>query len=447
MGKRVSPESLGEEPVGKLLWRLSVPAAIGMLTMTVYQLVDTIFIGRWVGPLGIAGIAVVLPINMLISSIGMALGVGGASVVSRALGALDLKKANKTVGNLVSLNLGLSAIMLVAGYTFSSQFLILFGAKGNIFSYADEYFYWLLPGMPFLSWAMMSNNLIRSEGNARRAMMVMVIPAILNILLDPILIYWLDMGMKGAALATTISYIISAIYATQYFYSGHSRVKIILKYFVLKAALVKEVVSIGITSLARQGSISLLAIVINHSLFSYGGEIAVAIYGIVSRLTVFLLFPLIGLVQGFLPVTGFNYGAENYHRVKEAIQTSIIAGTVISLVVFLITTFYPEWLVYLFTSDQQLIEESSRAIRYVFLATPFIASQMVGAAYFQAIGKAGPALVLTLLRQGILLLPFILIFPMFLNIDGVWIAFPVADFLAAIITLFYCIPRWKKLLY
>jgi putative MATE family efflux protein len=270
MSKSQSKE-LGTGKISSLLLKQAIPAAVGMLIMSIYGIVDTIFVGKYVGVLAIAAITVVMPISFLISSIGMAIGIGGASIISRSLGAEDEPKALLTFGNMVSLTFLLGFFIVGAGFLFQEEILLLFGANGDILEPAKVYFKIILIGVPALAWAMMTNNAIRAEGEPNIAMMTMLIPAVLNIILDPILIIYYDMGLAGAAWATTISYFTSAAFTTWfYFFSGRSELKILWKNLKLKLDIIKEIFSIGIVTIARQGTISLLMIILNQSLFTYG---------------------------------------------------------------------------------------------------------------------------------------------------------------------------------
>jgi len=352
---------LGTKSIGNLLIKLSIPSSIGFLVMSIYQIVDTIFVGQWVGTIAIAAITVVIPNTFLISSIGMSIGVGGASIISRALGAKDKQKALFTFGNQISLTVGLSIIMVILGFIFTDKILILFGGKGEILPQARIYFKIVLIGVPFLAWAMMTNSVLRAEGKATTSMIVMLIPALLNIILDPIFIYFLDMGLAGAAWATTISYIVCALFTSYIFLSGRSELKIKPIFFRLKKLIVKEIFSLGIITLARQGSISLLALVLNNSLFAFGGEISVAIYGIISRVLMFAGFPVIGIAQGFLPIAGYNYGAKNYPRTREVIKKAMYYGTVAATIMFLIIIIFSGSMVKIFSDDSTLIEQTPGA--------------------------------------------------------------------------------------
>lgn len=437
---------LGSEEIQPLLVKMAVPASIGILVMSIYMIVDTIFVGNWVGSLGIAAITVVMPIVFLISSIGMSIGIGGASIISRALGSDDKSKALRAFGNQVTMTLILATIVVAAGSFFQEEILVLFGGKGNILAPAKEYFQILLLGIPFLAWAMMSNNVIRGEGKPKIAMTIMLVPAILNIILDPILIIYFEMGIAGAAWATTISYLGSASYAAWFFFFSDSELKIGWSDLGLDFAIVKEIFAIGGVTFARQGTISILAIVLNNSLFSYGGEMAVSVYGIINRMMMFAIFPILGITQGFLPIAGFNYGAKKWQRVREVIRVGLRYGSFLAFLVFLILIIFTESIAAIFTNDPTLIEQSVPAMRLAFLATPLITFQLIGSAYFQAIGKAIPALLLTLTKQGFFLIPLILLLPPFLGLTGIWCAFPIADVLSAAVTYGYLRKELKATL-
>lgn len=437
--------ALGTEPIKKILINQSVPAGIGFLVMSINSIIDTIFVGHFVGSIGIAAIAVVMPISFFISSIGLAIGVGGASIISRALGSNDTVKAGKTFGTQVVLTLGMSAILLTLGYSYSEGVLDLFGGKGDILEPSKVYFDVVLFGTPFLAWAMMSNNVIRAEGKPKVAMMVMVLPAVINIILDPILIVGMDMGLYGAALATTIAYIISATYVLVFFLRGKSELNVLPQYFRIDGKIANEIFQIGGVTMARQGSVTVLIIVLNQTLFRFGGETGVAIYGIISRLMMFSLFPVMGVVQGYMPIVGYNFGAGLNDRVKQVVKTAIIYGTGLAAIVFILVVFFPSLVIRSFTNDAHLLEVAPHALRIVFLALPLIALQLIGSSYFQAIGRPGPALLLTLTKQGFFLIPLVLILPRFYDLNGVWYSFPIADVLSTVITAIFLKTAMRKL--
>ncbi|WP_430410742.1 MATE family efflux transporter [Kordia sp.] len=436
MANKASTE-LGNEPIGKLLIAQALPASIGILVMSLNMVVDTIFVGQWIGPMAIAAITVVVPLTFLIASIGMAIGVGGASIISRALGADNHDKAQRTFGNQIVMSLGLSVFFVIVGLIFKEEALALFGANGKIFGPAEIYYQIIMYCIPFLALCMTGNPVVRAEGKPKFAMVALILPAIGNILFDYIFINVLDMGMAGAAWATSISYFICFVFIYWFFFSKHSELKIRLKCFKLEKAIVREITELGGVTLARQGMVSILSIILNHTLYTYGGETSVTIYGIISRMLMFALFPVMGISQGFLPIAGFNYGAKKLERVRESINISIKYGTGLALVIFAIIMFFPEQITAVFTNDAVVIRDTPNALRWVFLVTPLIAVQMIGSGYFQAIGKAIPALLLTLTKQGFFLIPLILILPKYYGIFGVWVAFPIADLLSTILTGWY----------
>jgi putative MATE family efflux protein len=427
--------SLGTQKISKLLIKQAIPASIGILVMSLNMIVDTIFVGQWIGSMAIAAITVVLPIVFLISSIGMGIGIGGSSIISRAFGAKDIKKAYLTFGNQISLTLVLSIFFVSVGILFYKPLLLLFGANGAILDPATSYFNVVLYGVPFLAFTMMGNPVIRAEGKPKFAMYAMILPAISNILLDIIFIKLLGLGMFGAGLATSISYAVCGLFIFSFFLSTKSELVIKPNYFLLKLSIVKEIIQLGGVTIARQGTISVLMIVLNATLYTYGGENAIAVYGIINRVMMFALFPVLGVTQGFLPIAGYNYGAKNSERVKEVIKKAILYGSMVATLIFLGIITFPEAIASIFTSDTALIEETPKALLYVFLATPVITAQLIGSAYFQAAGKALPALLLTLLKQGIFLIPLVYLLPKFFGLNGVWFSFPIADILATFVTL------------
>ncbi|MEL7122668.1 MAG: MATE family efflux transporter, partial [Bacteroidota bacterium] len=285
---------------------------------------------------------------------------------------------------------------------------------------------------------------IRSEGASKVAMFTLIVPAVVNMILDPIFIVVLDWGIAGAAWATSFSYMASALFTLLYFFSGRSELKLKLQNLRLNFSIVKEINSIGIVTLARQGTISLLSIVLNNSLFIYGGEISVSIYGIINRVMMFANFPVLGVTQGYLPILGYNYGAQKWDRVKLVINTAMRSGTFIALGIFTCIMLFSNNIVSLFSNDQDLINQAAPALRKAFLATPLITVQLIGSAYFQAIGKPVPALLLTLTKQGFFLIPLILILPPIFGLDGIWYSFPIADVMAASITFLYLQKELSK---
>ena len=432
----VTADDLGNQDIRKLLIKQAVPSSIGVLFMSVNILIDTIFVGQWIGSLAIAAVTVVLPFTFFISSLGMAIGIGGGSVLSRALGANNKEKAKNTFANQIMMTLLLSCVFVVFGLLFSNETLTLFGAKGAIVKPAKEFFFPIIISVPFLALCMMGNNVIRAEGKAKFAMVAMIIPAFVNIAFDILFIKHLNLGMYGAALATAISYFTCFAFVL-WFFIYKSELKLRARHFKFKIPIVREITALSFVTFSRQGVVSFLSILLNHTLYTYGGEHSVAIYGIISRMLMFALFPILGITQGFLPIAGFNYGAGYYGRVKESVELSIKYAAVLATLIFIVILIFAKSITTIFTNDELVITQTPEALRWVFAASPIIAIQLIGAAYFQAAGKARKALFLTLSKQGFFLIPLVLILPNFLGIFGVWIAFPIADVLSTIITGYY----------
>lgn len=434
---KVRSAELGTEPIGKLLFKQGMPSAVGILVMSLNIVVDTIFVGNWIGSIAIAAINVVLPVSFFISALGMAIGVGGGSVISRALGSNNHKKASKTFGNEIALTFFLVSILVIFGLIFVDSLIPAFGGKGDIFEPAKIYYQIILYGVPILAFNMLGSNSMRAEGKPRYAMLAMIIPSVINILGDYILIKVFDYGMAGAAWATSISYVISFIYMLWFFTSGRSELHLKLSDFLPDKAILKEISALGFVTLSRQAVVSVVYLIMNNILFDLGGESAVAVYAIIGRMLMFALFPVLGITQGFLPIAGYNYGAGKPLRVHESIRKAILYACIMAIFIFAGIQFFAPNIAAVFTKDAHVLKEAPNAMRWVFAAIPIIALQLIGAAYFQAIGKAKPALFLTLTRQGFFFIPLVLILPRYFGEFGVWISFPLADTLSTIVTGFF----------
>ena len=454
---------LGTEDIGRLLYRMSIPAVIVILVHAMYNFTDAIFIGQGVGFKAIAGITVVFPMQMIIFAIGITFGIGGASLISRALGAKDKKKAAMTLGNTVALGFATSLTLTIIGILFKSQILKLFGAGSpDVLKYAREYFEIIILGIPFLSFAIITNNAARAEGNAKVAMLTMIIGGLFNIALDPLFIFVFKMGVRGAAIATIISQFTSALFLYFYFQSGKSEIHFHFSYFRLKFKILRETMSIGVSSFARQVAGALLMIVMNHSLTLYGsqisnststtgGEIAISIFGIIFRALTFIMMPCFGIAQGFQPIAGYNYGAKKYDRVKSSFHKAWIGATIFSFTGFLLFVIFPETLIKIFistgelTKHPQMLSVGAGAVQTLGIMLPFLGFQIIGATLFQSLGKAYQAFLLSTSRQFFFLIPLILILPKTMGIKGIWISFPIANGLSVILTAFVVFFEMKKL--
>ncbi len=435
--KGLSSSELGEKSITSLLIKQSVPASIGILVMSINILVDTILVGNWIGSVAIAAINVVLPVSFFIAALGMAIGIGGSSIISRALGANNKEKALTTFGNQITITLLLTVSLVVVGLFFMNDLIPAFGGKGKIFEPAKIYYQIVLYGVPLLALCMMGNTVIRAEGKPKFAMIAMIIPSVGNLSLDFILIKGFDMGMHGAALATTASYALCLSYILYFFLSKHSELKISISHFGLNKIILREISELGSVSLARQAVVSVTYLILNNILFNLGGEASVTTYGIISRMLMFALFPVVGMTQGFLPIAGYNYGANLKERVRESIIKAILYASALGLLVFVSIMIFAEPIARTFTNDLSIVSKTSTAMRWVFAATPIVSIQLIGSTYFQAIGKARPAFLLTLTRQGFFFIPLILILPRFYDEFGVWVSFALADVLSTIVTAYF----------
>ncbi|MFT7052336.1 MAG: putative MATE family efflux protein [Psychroserpens sp.] len=434
---KTSSKDLGMQPIGKLLIKQAVPASIGILVMSLNILVDTIFVGNWIGSTAIAAINVVLPVSFFIAALGMAIGIGGSSIISRALGADNMPKALKTFGNQITLTFLFTVSFAIFGLYFVDTLIPAFGGKGTIFDPAKTYYEIILYGVPVLGFVMMGNTVIRAEGNPKFAMYAMLIPSVGNLVLDYIFINIMDFGMAGAAWASTGSYIVSFLFILWYFLSKNSELKINLSHFKLEKTIIAEIGSLGFVTLSRQAVVSVTFLLVNNALYKFGGETSVTAYAIVGRLSMFALFPIYGITQGFIPIAGFNFGSNQHDRVKEVIFIAIKYATVLAAIVFILLMVFPEVITKWFTTDVDVIKVTPTNMRWTFAAVPILAVQLIGAAYFQAVGKAIPALILTLTRQAIFFIPLMYIMPLYFGELGIWMSFPISDVLSTIVTWFF----------
>jgi putative MATE family efflux protein len=434
---------LDDDRIGRLLFKLSLPAFMGMFVMALYNVIDTIFIGHYVGSLGIAGLSIVFPIQMLTMGIGMMTGMGGASLVSRLIGAGNTGRAEHALGNSLTFTIIISVALTIAGLSNPDLWLRLMGASDTILPYARDYMTIILAGVLFRTFAMSQNFLIRATGNARVPMIGMIMGAGLNIVLDAIFIIPLGMGVKGAALATVIAQVITSLYFLRYYSSGKSFLRIDLQNMVIKWELLKSILAIGISSFVRTAAQSLAVIFVNRTLLIFGGDLAISSYGLIQRIMIFALMPSIVIGQGMQPILGFNYGAKRYDRALQVIKIATIAATIYSIIAFCALYFAPELFIRVFTADSELIVLTADASRRIFFAVYLIGFIIIGSIVFQAIGKAPQAFVTAVARPALFLLPLVFILPNYWQLSGVWLAFPITDALTSILVLALLIPETK----
>ncbi len=427
---------LGYEKISKLLYRFSVPAIIGMTINALYNVVDRIFIGNSpdLGANGLAAITICFPAMIIMMSIGILFGQGGATLFSLNLGKGDLKKADRVLGNATTLLIVVALIITVIGEIFLKDLLILFGASKTVLPYSVEYMRIIFLGTVFQVVAMGMNNFLRADGKPNLSMITMFFGAILNIILDPILIYGFRMGMSGAAIATIVSQLASMIWSTHHFLKKSAVHRIKKENMVLEKKLVLEITSLGLPGFMLQLANSALSLLLNHTLVIHGGDIAVSGIGIVNSLQTLLILPIIGMNQGLQPIVSFNYGAKQFDRVRQAAKTAIIFASLISTLGFIIIHLFPDLLVGMFNRDPKLLKFGVFALKTWMLCLPVVGLQIIGANFFQAIGKPTRAMILTLTRQMFVLMPCIVIFSSIWGLKGILYSAPFADITSATIT-------------
>ena len=441
-----SQQILGTEPIGKLLLKYSVPAIIGMMVNALYNVVDRIFIGNipGVGPMAITGLGVTMPIMTIILAFGMLVGIGATTNISIKLGQGKREEAESIVGNSITLALIIGIILTVVGIVFSDGILKVFGASESTLIYAKSYMSIILLGTVFSISAMVFNNIIRGDGNPKLSAIIMAVGCATNIVLDAVLIFGFNMGIQGAALATITSQALTAIWGFSYYLKGKSNLKFKKSSLKLNTNIVKMIFAIGLAPFAMQLATSLVQVISNNALRSYGSDLAIGAMATISSIVMIFLMPSFGLVQGMQPIVGFNYGAKNYDRAKKTFKLSLLASSTFFIVGALLIQFAPQVLVGMFNRDPQLMDITVNGLRKYSLALPIIGVSIVGTNYIQSTGKAKVAMVLSLLRQVIILIPMILILPKFLGLNGVWFAQPTADIIASTITTIVLIKEIRS---
>ena len=432
--KSAIPVELGTEPIGKLLKNYAVPAIIAMTASSLYNIIDSIFIGHGVGPLAIAGLAVTFPLMNLSAAFGTLVGVGATTLVSVLLGQKNYDIANKVLGNVVILNIIIGLLFMTVSLIFLDPILYFFGASDNTIVYAREYMQIILAGNAVTHLYLGLNSVLRASGQPKFAMMLTILSVIINTAVAPVLIFWLDMGISGAAIATVLAQTVSLIIRLRYF----SRKNRLLHYskgiFRLEWRITKDSLSIGLAPFLMNSAACIVTLFINQQLGKYGGDIAIGAYGIVNRISFLFIMIVMGFNQGMQPIAGYNYGTRNYTRVKSVMWTTVKYATAVTTTGFLIAILFPQQAVSIFTSDPQLIDFSSKGLQVLTLAFPFVGFQMVSSNFFQCLGMVNKAIILSMARQILFLIPCIYVLPLFFENLGVWISFPISDFAAFIIS-------------
>ena len=443
----MNDERMESKNVLPLLIEFSVPAIIGMLVNAIYNVVDRMFIGNapGLGAVGIAGITISYPITLVLMAISLMIGVGGATRFSISLGMKKKDHAAIYQGNAIILTVIFGIIFTIVGNIFINPILEILGSSKQVLPYASDYLSIILFGAVFQCIAICGNNFSRAQGNPKNAMISQLIGAGFNILFDYILIMKLHMGMQGAAIATIGGQFLSMIWQLCYLCSNRSLIKLNIEHLKLKVNYALDIVKTGIPAFLMQMANSVLNFILNGTLGKYGGDIAISAVGIITSFQTICQMPLTGLMQGQQPLVSYNFGAVKYNRVKETLKYAIIGGTIIAVIGFLAVEIFPETIIKMFNSEKDVVALGTKAIRIWFICLPLLGAQIMMANYFQCIGKIKVASVLNLLRQVIILIPMILLLSTVIGLDGIFMAVPIADFTAFVITIYLFMKAIKKL--
>lgn len=426
---------LATENISKLIWEFSIPAITGTIVMSLYNVVDRIFIGQGVGPLAISGLALTFPFMNVLLAFGMLIGAGAASRISITLGEGKTETAEKILGNAFILTFLITGSVVLLSYIFMEDLLLLFGGTEKTTSYAMDYMKIIIPGNLLAALFFGLNNIIRASGHPKRAMHSIVFAAVLNVILDPIFIFALDMGIQGAAIATVISYFVGSIWNVYHFLGKQTNIILRKKNFILDKDIIKSIISIGMSPFSMQIAASLVIIIINTTLLRHGGDLAVGAYGIISSLLILVLMLIIGLNQGTQPIIGYNFGAKLYSRMFTTLRQGAIIATIITVAGFLIFMIFPKAVVSIFTTDLQLQQIAAKGLKIAVMMFPVVGFQIVVANFFQSIGKAKIAIFLSLTRQFLFMIPCLLILPEIFGLNGAWASLSVSDGLSTIVSL------------
>jgi putative MATE family efflux protein len=444
MDNKSATLELGTKPVGSLLMQYAIPAIVAMVASSLYNMVDSIFIGQGVGPMAISGLAITFPFMNLSGAIGACIGVGASTYLSVKLGQKDYSMAQRILGNSVILKIITGIIFGAICLLFLDPILRFFGASDNTLPYAHEYMVVILLGNVFTHLYFGMNALLRAASKPKQAMYATIFTVVLNTALDPIFIYTLNMGIRGAALATILSQITALCWQIKQFSNPHELLHFKRGIYKLDWSIIKNILAIGVSPLAMNTCSCIIVIFINTALVKYGGDLAVGAYGIANRIGFLFFMIVMGINQGMQPIAGYNYGAMHFDRMLKVLKLSMISATAIMAVGWLVGELMPYPCARLFTTDAELIEQAVKGIRLNMIAFPLIGSQAVITNFFQSIGKAKISIFLSLSRQMIFLLPLLVALPPMLGVDGVWYALPASDTVAFIVTWIIMIRYMRK---
>lgn len=442
-----NPHLMGTEPIGKLLLQYSIPAIIGMTIVSLYNIIDSIFIGHGVGPMAIAGLAITFPMMNLTAAFGNLVSAGGSTISSIRLGQKDLVGVNKVLGNTLMLCIVNSVIFGGLSFLFLDYILRFFGASSETLPYARDFMQIILAGTPFAYVMIGMNYVMRATGHPKKAMLTSMTSVLVNVILAPLFIFQFDWGIRGAALATVCSQFIGMLWVLNHFLNKKSDIRLQRPYLRLERRIVNDIFSIGMSPFLMNVTACVIVIIINNSLQNHGGDMAIGAYGIINRLLMLYLMIVMGLTMGMQPIIGYNFGARKPERVKQTLRLAIISGVCITTSGFLICELLPHAVSGIFTSDDGLINMAAHGLRICVAMFPVIGAQIVIGNFFQNIGLAKMSLFLSLTRQLIFLLPCLLVFPGIWGLDGVWASLPVSDllaFLTAVAALLWYMRRQKR---
>ena len=447
MDNKKATLELGTKPVGKLLAQYALPAIIAMTAASLYNIIDRVFIGQVVGPMAISGLAITFPFMILAAAFGAAVGVGAATTISVKLGQKDYESAENTLGNTITLNLIIGLAFGGICLLFLDPILRFFGASDTTLPYARDFMQIILAGNVFSHMYFGMNAVLRAASKPRMAMFATIFTVAMNILLDTVFILWWHWGIKGAAFATVISQVLALCWQMKLFANKNELLHLKRGIYKLKANLVRNIISIGISPFLMNACACVIVIFINNQLVKFGGDIAVGAYGIANSIAMIFIMFVIGLNQGMQPIAGYNYGAQQYGRMMRVVKLSIITAICIMLTGWTLAMFAPYYCARMFTKDPELIKGSIKAIQIIMMMYPFIGCQMVITNFFQCIGKVKISIFLSLSRQLLFLLPLLVLLPNFYGIDGVWASMPTSDFIAVVVAvtiMLVFLRRFKK---
>lgn len=437
--------NLATKPVGRLLWEYSLPAVVGMLVMALYNVVDRIFIGQVVGPEAIAGLALTFPIMNITTAVGVLVGVGSSTRISIAMGRGDRHGASLLLGNAATLTFINAAAYIAVFAVFMDPILRAFGAGDITLPYARSYMYCVLPGLLLTNVAFGLNNVLRATGYPRRAMMTMIIGALTNVVLDGILVLWLDMGMTGAAIATDIAMAVSAWFVVAHFFKKDVTLHFSRGTFGLRLGVVMSMISIGAAPCIVNVASCLVNVLINRSLVAHGGDMAIGAAGIFVTVTSLIVTVVLGICMGLQPIIGYNYGAGRFDRLKRAYWLAVAVSTLICTVGWAIGLGIPSIVARIFTTDQFLIDSTVVCLRHAMWAFIVVGFQVISTCFFQSIGAPARAMILSLARQVIFLIPLMLWLSDAYGVEGVWLSFPISDLCATVVTFLLIIPAFRQI--